>query len=78
MVPCTPLGIMALLKKYNIELKGKNAVVVGRSRIVGKPLSFLLLRENATVTICHSKTQNLAEITSRADILIAAMGKKAF
>jgi methylenetetrahydrofolate dehydrogenase (NADP+)/methenyltetrahydrofolate cyclohydrolase len=78
MVPCTPLGIMALLKKYGIELKGKNAVVVGRSRIVGKPLSLLLLQENATVTICHSKTQNLAEITSRADILIAAMGKKSF
>ena len=78
MVPCTPLGIMALLKKYNVELNGKNAVVVGRSRIVGKPLSILLLKENATVTICHSKTANLEEITSKADILVAAMGKKAF
>ncbi|MFB3852056.1 MAG: bifunctional methylenetetrahydrofolate dehydrogenase/methenyltetrahydrofolate cyclohydrolase FolD [Acidobacteriota bacterium] len=78
MVPCTPLGIMALLKKYNVELKGRNAVVVGRSRIVGKPLSLLLLKENATVTICHSKTANLEEITSKADILVAAMGKKAF
>lgn len=78
MVPCTPLGIMALLKKYGVDLKGKNAVVVGRSRIVGKPLSLLLLRENATVTICHSKTTNLEEITSKADILIAAIGKKAF
>lgn len=78
MVPCTPLGIMALLKKYNVELKGKNAVVVGRSRIVGKPLSVLLLKENATVTICHSKTANLEEITSKADILVAAVGKKAF
>lgn len=78
MVPCTPLGIMALLKKYGVELKGKNAVVVGRSRIVGKPLSILLLRENATVTICHSRTENLEQITSKADILIAAVGKKAF
>lgn len=78
MVPCTPLGIMALLKKYNLEIQGKNAVVVGRSRIVGKPLAMLLLQENATVTICHSKTPNLEEITSKADILIAAMGKKAF
>lgn len=78
MIPCTPLGIMMLLKKYNIDLKGKNAVVVGRSRIVGKPLSLLLLKENATVTICHSKTKNLEKITSQADILVAAMGKKAF
>lgn len=78
LVPCTPLGIMALLKKYNVALEGKNAVVVGRSRIVGKPLSVLLLKENATVTICHSRTKNLEEVTSKADILIAAMGKKAY
>lgn len=78
MVPCTPLGIMMILKKYNIEIQGKNAVIVGRSRIVGKPLAMLLLKENATVTICHSKTKNLEEITSKMDILIAAIGKKAF
>jgi methylenetetrahydrofolate dehydrogenase (NADP+) / methenyltetrahydrofolate cyclohydrolase len=78
LVPCTPLGIIELLKKYNVEIKGKRAVVVGRSHIVGKPLSILLLRENATVTICHSRTENLAKVTSEADILVAAMGKKAF
>ncbi len=76
-LPCTPSGIIELLKRQNIPLKGKNAVVLGRSNIVGKPMAILLLRENATVTVCHSKTQNLAGIASRADILIVAMGRKA-
>ncbi len=76
--PCTPLGIIELLKEYKIEIKGKEAVVVGRSDIVGKPMLTMLLQENATVTICHSKTENLKEVTSRADILIAAIGKPGF
>lgn len=76
--PCTPTGIIELLKEYNIEIKGKEAVVVGRSDIVGKPMAIMLLQENATVTICHSKTENLKEVTSRADILIAAIGKPGF
>ncbi len=76
--PCTPLGIIELLKEYKIEIKGKEAVVVGRSDIVGKPMATMLLQENATVTICHSKTENLKEVTSRADILIAAIGKPGF
>lgn len=76
--PCTPTGIIELLKEYNIEMKGKEAVVVGRSDIVGKPMAIMLLQENATVTICHSKTENLKEVTSRADILIAAIGKPGF
>ncbi len=75
-MPCTPKGIIRLLKEYNIQIEGKHAVIVGRSNIVGKPLSMLLLRKNATVTICHSKTQNLKEITKQADILISAVGKK--
>lgn len=73
-VSCTPKGIITLLKKYNVEFEGKNAVVIGRSNIVGKPLSLLLLNENATVTMAHSKTRNLAEIARQADILIAASG----
>ena len=76
--PATPLGVMYLLEKYNIELEGKRAVVIGRSNIVGKPMALLMLRENATVTICHSKTQNLKEICKQADILIVAIGKPQF
>ena len=75
---CTPLGVMELLSRYQIPVAGKRAVVVGRSKIVGRPLSFLLLNQDATVTICHSKTQNLKEECLRADILIAAIGKSKF
>lgn len=74
-VSCTPAGIIELLKRSNIALEGKNCVVVGRSNIVGKPMALLMLHENATVTICHSKTRNLAEICKQADILIVAIGK---
>lgn len=74
--PATPKGIITLLKKYNIEIAGKHAVIVGRSNIVGKPMSLLLLQENATVTIAHSKTNDLKSITLQADILISAVGKK--
>ncbi len=74
-VSCTPAGIIQLLKRSNIEIAGKNCVVIGRSNIVGKPMALLMLRENATVTICHSKTQDLKEVCSRADILIVAIGK---
>ncbi len=73
--PCTPSGIIYLLKKTMGSLEGKNAVVIGRSNIVGMPVSLLLLRENATVTICHSRTKNLPEIAKRADILVAAIGR---
>ncbi|NCC86812.1 MAG: bifunctional methylenetetrahydrofolate dehydrogenase/methenyltetrahydrofolate cyclohydrolase FolD [Clostridia bacterium] len=73
-LPCTPAGVMELLKYENIEIEGKNCVVIGRSNIVGKPMSMLLLQKNGTVTICHSKTQNLKEITRNADILIVAIG----
>ncbi len=75
LLPATPLGIMKLLEHYQIRLEGKNAVIVGRSNIVGKPLASLLLSKNATVTIAHSKTKNLAEHTQTADIVIAAVGK---
>ena len=74
---CTPAGIMELLRRYEIPLSGKHAVVVGRSDIVGKPMALLLLHQNATVTICHSRTPNLAEECRRADILVAAMGRPA-
>lgn len=77
-VSCTPAGIMKMFEKYNINLEGKNAVVLGRSNIVGKPMSLCLLNNDATVTICHSKTQNLAEITKNADILVVALGKPKF
>lgn len=77
-VPCTPFGVMRLLKEYNIEVSGKNAVVIGRSNIVGKPMANLLLNENATVTITHSKTQNLEFYTKNADIIIVAIGKPNF
>jgi methylenetetrahydrofolate dehydrogenase (NADP+)/methenyltetrahydrofolate cyclohydrolase len=74
---CTPAGVMELLKRYRIPIAGKHAVVVGRSDIVGKPIALMLLHENATVTICHSRTANLAEECRRADILVAAIGKPA-
>lgn len=73
--PCTPAACMEIMKYYNITLKGKHLVVVGRSLVVGKPVAMLSLRENATVTICHSRTENLAEICAGADILVAAAGK---
>lgn len=73
-LPCTPAGIMEMLKYYNIEIDGKECVVIGRSNIVGKPMAMLLLQKNGTVTICHSRTKNLKEVTSRADILVAAVG----
>ena len=74
-VSCTPAGIIQLLKRSNIEIAGKHCVVIGRSNIVGKPMALLMLRENATVTICHSRTENLKEICKEADILIVAIGK---
>ena len=77
-VPCTPLGIMEIFKAYDINLEGKNAVVIGRSNIVGKPMANLLLNANATVTVTHSKTQNLKEICAGADILVAAIGRADF
>lgn len=77
-VPCTPLGIMEIFKAYDINLEGKNAVVIGRSNIVGKPMANLLLNANATVTVTHSKTQNLKEICTGADILVAAIGRADF
>ncbi|MCR8633945.1 bifunctional methylenetetrahydrofolate dehydrogenase/methenyltetrahydrofolate cyclohydrolase FolD [Paenibacillus radicis (ex Xue et al. 2023)] len=73
--PCTPAGVIDILKKIGVEIAGKHAVVIGRSNIVGKPMAILLLRENATVTVCHSRTANMADITRQADILIAAVGK---
>ncbi len=76
LLPCTPHGIIRLLKRSGIELVGKEAVVIGRSNLVGKPLAQLLLRENATVTICHSRTKNLPEVARRAEILVVAMGRK--
>lgn len=77
-VPCTPAGIIELLKRSNIEISGKECVVVGRSNIVGKPAALLLLRENGTVTVCHSRTADLKEVTKRADILVVAIGKPKF
>lgn len=73
-VSCTPAGIMELLKRYHVDLEGKKCVVVGRSNIVGKPISLLLLKENATVTMCHSKTKNLLEEVKQADVLVVAVG----
>jgi methylenetetrahydrofolate dehydrogenase (NADP+) / methenyltetrahydrofolate cyclohydrolase len=78
LAPCTPAGIIEILKRSDIPISGKHAVVVGRSDIVGKPAALLLLNNNATVTICHSKTKNLAEITRQADILVAAIGRPGF
>ena len=77
-LPCTPAGIMEMLKSENIEISGKECVVIGRSNIVGKPMGMLLLHRNGTVTICHSRTKNLAEVCRRADILVAAVGKAGF
>lgn len=77
-LPCTPAGIMELLHHYGISAEGKECVVVGRSNIVGKPMSMLLLHENGTVTTCHSRTRDLKAVTSRADILVAAVGKPKF
>ena len=77
-VPCTPLGVMKLLEAYDIPVRGRRAVVVGRSNIVGKPMALLLLAADATVTVCHSRTENLAEITRGADILVAAVGRPNF
>lgn len=78
LVSCTPMGVVYLLKYSNIDIQGKNVVVLGRSNLVGKPVSMLMLANNATVTMAHSKTQNLKEITKKADILIAAIGKAKF
>lgn len=78
LLPCTPYGIMEMLLRSKVEISGKEAVVLGRSNIVGKPIALLLLSANATVTICHSKTSNLQEITRRADILVAAIGSSCF
>lgn len=77
-LPCTPAGVMELLDEYNIDIAGKECVVVGRSNIVGKPQSMLLLQRHGTVTVCHSKTKDLAEITRRADILVVAIGRGEF
>ena len=77
-VPCTPLGVMKLLEAYDIPVAGKHAVIIGRSNIVGKPMAMLLLAKDATVTICHSKTQNLPDIARQADILVAAVGRPGF
>ena len=77
-VSCTPAGIIQLLKRSDVEMDGKECVIVGRSNIVGKPMALLMLRENATVTICHSHTKDLKEVTKRADILIVAIGKPKF
>ena len=77
-VPCTPAGVMELLDEYGIDPKGKECVVIGRSNIVGKPMSMLLLHRHGTVTICHSRTQHLDEVCRRADILVAAIGKAGF
>ena len=77
-LPCTPAGVMELLRRYNVDVTGKECVVLGRSNIVGKPMAMLLLQANGTVTICHSKTKDLKEICRRADILVVAIGKPEF
>lgn len=74
-LPCTPYGIMELLKAYDISLEGKNALVIGRSNIVGKPMALMLMEKNATITIAHSKTKNLKELAQQADVLVAAIGR---
>ncbi|GAA0402400.1 bifunctional methylenetetrahydrofolate dehydrogenase/methenyltetrahydrofolate cyclohydrolase FolD [Paenibacillus motobuensis] len=78
LLPCTPAGVIELIKRTGIEMSGKHAVVIGRSNIVGKPVSLLLQRENATVTMCHSRTANMKELTKQADILVVAIGKANF
>lgn len=77
-LPCTPAGIMELLKAYDISVEGKRCVVIGRSNIVGKPMAMLLLHQNGTVTVCHSRTKDLSEVTRQADILVSAVGKSHF
>lgn len=77
-VPATPKGILSLLKRYFVEISGKHAVIIGRSKLVGKPMALLLLNNNATITVCHSRTENLKEIVKRADIVIVAIGKPKF
>ena len=77
-LPCTPAGVMALLERTGVEIAGKQCVVIGRSNIVGKPMAMLLLHANGTVTVCHSRTKNLAEVTRQADILVVAIGKADF
>jgi methylenetetrahydrofolate dehydrogenase (NADP+)/methenyltetrahydrofolate cyclohydrolase len=77
-LPCTPAGIMELLRYYNVQTEGKECVVLGRSDIVGKPMALLMLHANATVTVCHSRTKNLADVTRRADILVVAIGRPEF
>lgn len=77
-LPCTPAGVMELIKSTGVDINGKNCVVIGRSNIVGKPMAMLLLHSNGTVTICHSRTKNLADICSKADILVASVGKPNF
>ena len=76
LLPCTPHGIVQLLRRHDVPLEGRNAVVIGRSNLVGKPMAQLLLRENATVTVCHSRTRDLVEVASRADVLVVALGKR--
>src|SRR5580698_6913987 len=78
LVPCTPAGVIEILRRSNIVIEGRNAVVIGRSDIVGKPVAMLLLNNNATVTVCHSKTKDIAQIARQADILVAAIGKAGF
>jgi methylenetetrahydrofolate dehydrogenase (NADP+)/methenyltetrahydrofolate cyclohydrolase len=78
LAPCTPAGVIEILKRSNLPISGQHAVIVGRSDIVGKPVAMLLLHENATVTICHSKTRDLAAVTKEADILVAAIGRPGF
>ena len=77
-LPCTPAGVMALLDHYNIDIEGKRCVVIGRSNIVGKPMALLLLERNGTVTVCHSRTKNISEITAEADIIVCAVGRAGF
>ena len=77
-LPCTPAGVIQLLKRSGVEMEGKNCVIVGRSNIVGKPMAMLMLRENAAVTVAHSRTKNLKELCKQADILIVAIGKPKF
>jgi methylenetetrahydrofolate dehydrogenase (NADP+)/methenyltetrahydrofolate cyclohydrolase len=77
-LPCTPAGVMSLLDYYGVELEGKNCVVIGRSNIVGKPMAHLLLERNATVTVCHSRTVNLSDITRNADLIVVAIGRAGF
>ncbi|MCG7406310.1 bifunctional methylenetetrahydrofolate dehydrogenase/methenyltetrahydrofolate cyclohydrolase FolD [Paenibacillus sp. ACRRX] len=78
LLPCTPAGVIELLKRHEVDIAGKHAVVIGRSNIVGKPVSLLLQRENATVTMCHSRTANMKELTRQADILVVAIGRANF